>query len=114
VGYFVSLLNTPPARVGGDHEVRRAHLLGHGIVAHYAVLVGGSNGDCARRGLVTIVELIDPRPFIFQSAVCGRLIYTVIHMNDHPSTQVNPDPGMPPPPELRSKLSGSSHFSFKR
>jgi len=31
----------------------------------YAVLVGGGNGDGAWRGLVTIVELIDPRPYIF-------------------------------------------------
>jgi hypothetical protein len=32
-------------------------------VAVYAVLVRGSNGDGAWRGLVTIVELIDPRPY---------------------------------------------------
>ena len=43
-----------------------------------AVLVGGSNGDGAWRGQVTIVELIDPRPYIVQSPVYGRLIYTVI------------------------------------
>ena len=38
--------------------------------------MGGSNGDGAWRGLVMIVELIDPRPYMFQSAVYGRLIYT--------------------------------------
>ena len=43
---------------------------------------GGANGDGAWRGLVTIVELIDPRPYIFQPAVYGRLIYAVIHMSD--------------------------------
>ena len=34
---------------------------------NYAVLVGWgvANGDGAWRGLVTIVELIDPRPSIF-------------------------------------------------
>jgi hypothetical protein len=32
-------------------------------VATYAVLVGGSNGDGAWRGLVRIVESIDPRPY---------------------------------------------------
>jgi len=67
----------------------------------YAVLVGGSNGDGAWRGMVTIVELIDPRPYIFQSAVYGRLIYTVIYMSDRLLTQANPDPRLPPPPELR-------------
>ena len=50
--------------------------------AYYAVLVGGANGDGAWRGLVTIVVLIDPRPYIVQPAVYGRLIYTVIHMSD--------------------------------
>jgi len=70
----------------------------------YAVLVGGSNGDGAWLGLVTLVELIDPRPYILQSAVYGRLIYTVIYMSDRLLTQANPDPCLPPPPELRSKL----------
>ena len=31
----------------------------------YADRLGGSNGDGAWRGMVTIVELIDPRPYIF-------------------------------------------------
>ena len=35
----------------------------------YTVLVGGANADGAWRGPVTIVESIDPRPYIFQSAV---------------------------------------------
>ena len=48
----------------------------------YAVLVAGANGDGARRGLITIVELIDPHPYIFQPPVYGRLIYTVIYMSD--------------------------------
>jgi hypothetical protein len=33
---------------------------------NYAVLVGVSNGDGAWRGMVTILELIDRRPYIFQ------------------------------------------------
>ena len=69
--------------------------------------MGGSNGDGAWRGLVTIVELIDPRPYIFQSAVYGRLIYTVIYMSDHLLTQANPDPRLPPPPELRRVLTST-------
>jgi hypothetical protein len=42
--------------------------------AFYAVMVGGSNGDGAKRSLVTIVELIDPRPYNFQVTVYGDLI----------------------------------------
>ena len=70
----------------------------------YAVLVGGSNGDGAWRGLVTIIELIDPRPYIFQSAVYGRLIYTVIYMSDRLLTQANQNSRLPPPADLRSEL----------
>jgi len=72
--------------------------------ANYAVLVGGANGDGARRGLVTIVELIDPRPYIFQVTVYGNLIYTVIYMSDRLLTQANPNPRLPSPPDLRSML----------
>ena len=32
-------------------------------MSNYAVLVGGANGDGAWRSLVTIVELIDLRPY---------------------------------------------------
>ena len=48
----------------------------------YVVLVGGAKGDGASRGLVTIVESIDPRPYIFQPAVYGWLIYSVIYVSD--------------------------------
>ena len=41
----------------------------HWMHASCAVLVGGTSGDGAWRGLVAIVELIDPRPYMFQSAV---------------------------------------------
>ena len=68
----------------------------------YAVLVGGSNGDGAWRGQVTIVELIDPRPYIFQTPVHGSLIYTVIYMSDGLLTQANPNSHFTPP---RSALS---------
>ena len=73
----------------------------------YAVLVGGSNGDGAWRGLVSIVESIDPRPYNFQSAVYGRLIYTVIYMSDRLLTQDTPNPHLTPPPDLCSQY---GHF----
>jgi len=69
----------------------------------YAVLVGGSNGDGAWRGLVSIVELIDRRPYMFQVTVCGNLIYTVIYMSDRLLTQANPNSRLPPPPDMRSQ-----------
>jgi hypothetical protein len=69
----------------------------------YAVLVGWANGDGAWRGLVAIVELIDPRAYMFQSAVYGRLIYTVTYMRDRLLTQANPNPRLPPPPDLRKR-----------
>ena len=72
--------------------------------APYAVLVGGSNGDGARRGMVTIIQLTDPRPYIFQLTVYGNLIYlihTVTYMSDRLSTQANPNPRLPSPPNLR-------------
>jgi hypothetical protein len=68
----------------------------------YAYRVGGSNGDGAWRGLVTIVDLIDPRPYIFQPAVYGRLIYTVIYISHRLLTKANPNPRLPPQPHLRS------------
>jgi len=45
-----------------------------------------ARGNGARRGLVTIVELI----------------YTVMHMSDRLLTQANPNPRLTPPPDLRS------------
>jgi hypothetical protein len=68
----------------------------------YYILVGGSNGDGAWRGLVTTVELIDPRPYKFQVTVYGNLIYTVICMSDRRLTQANLNPRLPPTPDLRS------------
>ena len=62
----------------------------------YAVVVGGANGDGAWRGLVTIVELITPRPYIFQPAGSPRLIDTVIFMSDRLLSQANPDLHLPP------------------
>jgi len=70
--------------------------------------VGGSNGDGAWRGLVTILELIDPRPYIFQFAVYGRLIYTVIYMSDRLFTQANTNPHFIPP----SVSSNQTHPPF--
>jgi hypothetical protein len=56
------------------------------------------------RGLVTIVELIDRRPYIFLTADYGRLIYSVIYMSDRLLTLANPNPHLPPPPELRRSV----------
>jgi hypothetical protein len=66
-----------------------ADLMANTVGSHYAVLTGGSNGDDAWRGLVKNVQLIDPRPYIFQSPVLGRLIYTVIFMSDRLLTQAH-------------------------
>ena len=74
-----------------------------------AVLWGGGNGDGAWHGLVTIVELIDPRPYNFQPAVYGRLIYTVIYMSDRLLTQENSNPHLTPPPDLRGMFPDASH-----
>jgi len=99
VGLIGSTCTTRPLHVA-MHQHRHAgqthrhlqHPAGAAGEGVYAVLVGGSNGDGAWRGLVTIVEFIDPRPYIFLSAVYGRLIYTVIYMSDRLLTQANPDP----------------------
>ena len=48
--------------------------------------------------MVTNVELTDPRPYIFQSAVYGRLIYTVLYMSDRLLTQANQIPICSPHP----------------
>ena len=64
--------------------------------------MGKADGDGAWRGLVMIVELKDPRPYIFQTPVYGSLMYTVIHMSDHLLTQIPVCP--PQAPELRSTL----------
>jgi len=55
----------------------------------------------AWRGLVTIVELIDPGPYRFYSPVYRRLIYTVVCMSDCLSTQENPNLHLTPPRDLR-------------
>jgi hypothetical protein len=44
-----------------------------------AVLVGGSNGDGTWRGLITIIELVDPRPYMFLSAVYILDVHDNIH-----------------------------------
>jgi len=70
-------------------------------MSSYAILVWGANGNGAWRGLVTIAELIDLRPYIFQPAMYGRLIYTVIYMSDRLLTQGNQTARLPPPTDLR-------------
>jgi len=73
----------------------QTHILRKLTVSDYALLVGGSNGDGSWRGLVTIVELVDPRPHIFQVTVY------VIYISDRLLTQANPNPRLPPPPDQR-------------
>jgi len=72
------------------------------FASHCAVLVGGSNGDGVWRNLVTIVKSIDPRPYNVQFALYSRLIYTVIYLSDRLLPQANPNPRLPPQPDLRS------------
>ena len=81
----------------------------------YAVLVGGANGDGACGGLVTIVELIDPRPrpCIFKLPCRNKaayIIHAVICMSDRLITQANPNPRLPPKPDLRSLYNLQDHF----
>jgi len=74
---------------------------------HHAFSMGGSNGDGEWRAMVTIFELIDPRPYKKQSPVYGRLIYTVKIMSNLLSTGTNPNPRLTTPPDLRRKKRGS-------
>ena len=85
---------------GGSGLCGRASLFACTV---YAVPVGGANGDGVWRSLVTIVESIDPRQNIFQPAVYGRLICTVIYMSDRDRllTKENANPHLTPPPDLR-------------
>jgi len=56
----------------------------------------------AWRGLVTLFELIDPRPYKNQPPMYGRLIYTVTYKSDRLLTQEISNRHLTPPPELRS------------
>ena len=60
-------------------------------------MVGGSNGDGAWRGMVTIFESIDRRPYKNLSPVYRRLIYTVSYVSDRLLTQENTNPHLTPP-----------------
>jgi hypothetical protein len=42
--------------------------------------------------MVTIVEFIDSRPYMFQVTVYSNLIYTVIYVSVCLLTQANPNP----------------------
>ena len=48
---------------------------------------GGVKRDGAWRGMVTIFELIDPRPYKNLSLVYTRLIYSVIYMSESISSR---------------------------
>jgi len=64
----------------------------------YAVLVGRSIGDGAWRGLVTIVESIDPRPCNFTTPLHVSLIYTVIYERPSINSSKSASPFPPPFP----------------
>jgi hypothetical protein len=75
----------------------------------YAVMVGGANVDGVWRGLVTIVELIYPRPYIFQPAVqsvYGRLMCSVIYVSDRLLTQTKIEVSICPPNQNFEDLPG--------
>jgi hypothetical protein len=55
---------------------------------------GGGQGWRVAR-LVTIVELIDPRPYMFSICRVRRMIY--MYMSDRPINSSNPNPHLPPP-----------------
>jgi hypothetical protein len=74
------------------------------IRVQLTVRVEGANKDGAWRAMVTICELIDPRPYKNLSPVYERLIYTVIYMSDRLMTQANQDLHLPPSPELRRSI----------
>jgi len=73
---------------------------------------GGADGDGAWRGLVMIIELIDPRPYIFQTPVYGSFMYTVKYVSDCLLTQANPDPHLTTPPDLRRQLPGTTRLKM--
>jgi len=76
------------------------------LETNYAVLVGGANGDGARRGLVTIVvssSRLTLAHTFFQPPVYGMLIYTVIYMSDRLFSQAISNPRLPPPADLRRR-----------
>jgi hypothetical protein len=70
------------------------------VPAVIAFLGGVAHRGGAMRGMVTICELINFRPYKNQSPVYGRLVYTVIYMSDLLLTRANPYPHLRPPPSL--------------
>jgi len=68
------------------------------VASYNAVLVEGSNCDGAWRGMVTILEFIDPRSYISQVTVYNNLIYTVLYVSESILTQANSNPGLLPVP----------------
>jgi len=53
--------------------------------------------------MVTIFELLDPRPYQNQSPMYGRLIYSVIYMSNRLLSQEYPNPHLTPTPDLRRR-----------
>jgi hypothetical protein len=61
-------------RLSPHHTPHLSHRTSSSLASYYAVLEGGTNGDGARRGLVTIIESTDPRPYIFQPDLLSMLL----------------------------------------
>ena len=68
----------------------------------YAVLVGGSNGDGAWHNLVTIIELIDPRPYIISLPISEA----DLHCNLHERPSINSSKSNSNPVDLRRVVDG--------
>jgi len=96
---FECLLIVYPHRKCYSWTRTSSHCVSHRERNSYVVYVR-HHWDGAWRGLVTIVELIHPRPYIFQTLVHGSLIYTVIYMSDRLLTQANPNLHCTPPPPI--------------
>ena len=73
-------------------------MIGH---APYADRVEKSNVDGAKRDMVTIFELIDPRQYDFRPPVYGRSPCTAMYVSGRLLTQENSR--LNPPPDLRSQ-----------
>lgn len=71
------------------------------IVHNFADRVVGSNGNGAKRGMVTVFQSIDPRPYKHWPAVHSRLNCTVLCMNDRLSLIEIQIPIRPSPPDPR-------------
>jgi hypothetical protein len=63
--------------------------------------VGGSNGDGAWRGLVTIAELIDPRPYKIDLPISEVDLHCNLYERPCINSSRSKSPYLTPQPELR-------------